>query len=146
MRFRKLRIAWSVVWGMLAALLIVLWARSYENQIASYNGPAFGSIIVGVDSRPGSLTMGVEDIADDQPCSVRRIENSEFTEIALRDIATWTITSDGIRMPYWFASSLSIVLAALPWLLWLPKRFSLRTLFLATTLVAVVLGLIVWLR
>jgi hypothetical protein len=29
---------------------------------------------------------------------------------------------------------------------WLPNRFSLRTLLIATTLVAVVLGLIVWLH
>src|SRR5690348_8525325 len=29
MRFRKLRIAWSVVWGLAAVLLIVFWVRSY---------------------------------------------------------------------------------------------------------------------
>src|SRR5262245_63247163 len=29
MRFRKLRIAWSVAWGVVAVLLIVLWMRSY---------------------------------------------------------------------------------------------------------------------
>src|SRR5215212_8964377 len=29
MRFRKLRIAWSVFWGLAAVLLIVLWVRSY---------------------------------------------------------------------------------------------------------------------
>ena len=29
MKFRKLRIAWSVVWGVAAVLLIVLWVRSY---------------------------------------------------------------------------------------------------------------------
>jgi hypothetical protein len=35
--------------------------------------------------------------------------------------------------------------AALPWTRW-SRRFTLRTLLIATTLVAVVLGLIVWLR
>ena len=29
MRFRKLRIVWSVAWGMVAVLLCVLWVRSY---------------------------------------------------------------------------------------------------------------------
>ena len=29
MRFRKLRIAWSVGWGIACVLLIVLWVRSY---------------------------------------------------------------------------------------------------------------------
>src|SRR5689334_2853665 len=29
MRYRKLRIAWSVVWGLLALAVFVLWVRSY---------------------------------------------------------------------------------------------------------------------
>ena len=29
MKFRKLRIAWSVAWGVVAVLLCVLWVRSY---------------------------------------------------------------------------------------------------------------------
>src|SRR6187200_769128 len=29
MRFRKLRIAWSVFWALACVLLIVLWVRSY---------------------------------------------------------------------------------------------------------------------
>ena len=29
MKFRKLRIAWSVTWGIAAVLLIALWVRSY---------------------------------------------------------------------------------------------------------------------
>src|SRR5689334_14707894 len=29
MRFRKLRIAWSVFWGLACVLLTVLWLRSY---------------------------------------------------------------------------------------------------------------------
>ena len=28
-RFRKLRIVWSVAWGVVAVLLCVLWVRSY---------------------------------------------------------------------------------------------------------------------
>jgi hypothetical protein len=30
-RFRKLRIAWSVAWGIAAVLLIVLWVRSHRS-------------------------------------------------------------------------------------------------------------------
>src|SRR4051794_7311826 len=29
MKYRKLRIAWSVTWGIAAVLLIALWVRSY---------------------------------------------------------------------------------------------------------------------
>ena len=45
------------------------------------------------------------------------------------------------EIPYWFLTLFSAALAAAPWLRW---RFSLRTLLLAITLIAVVLGLIVW--
>jgi hypothetical protein len=31
MKHRKLRIAWSVAWGIAAVLLIVLWARTYQH-------------------------------------------------------------------------------------------------------------------
>jgi hypothetical protein len=125
-------------------VLIVLWVRSYKNQTVSYNGPAFGSIIFGMDSRPGSLTIGVEDIGDAEPWSVRRIEKSDFTEEMLSHMPVWLIASDGVRMPYWFATSFATVLTALPWLLWWPKKFSLRTLLIAITAVGVVLGVIVW--
>src|SRR3954462_321843 len=29
MRFRKLRIAWSVIWGLACVLIVVFWGRSY---------------------------------------------------------------------------------------------------------------------
>ena len=49
-----------------------------------------------------------------------------------------------LRVPDWFLVLISLVSAAAPWLRW-SCRFSLRTLLIATTLVAVVLGLVVWL-
>src|SRR3954465_9450231 len=36
MRFRKLRIAWSVFWGVLALLLVVLLVRSYSRLDALF--------------------------------------------------------------------------------------------------------------
>src|SRR5689334_17632588 len=32
MKYRKLRMAWSVTWGVVAVLLCVLWVRSYRNS------------------------------------------------------------------------------------------------------------------
>ena len=46
-------------------------------------------------------------------------------------------------VPEWMQFLLLVILL-LPWVEW-PSRFSLRTLLIATTLVAVVLGLILWL-
>lgn len=51
--------------------------------------------------------------------------------------------SYAIMMPHWFAVLAAATLAALPWLPF--KRFSLRTLLIAITAVALVLGLAVWL-
>ena len=48
----------------------------------------------------------------------------------------------GLAVPYWWLVWPTSLLVMLPWIHW---RFSLRTLLIATTLVAVVLGLIVWL-
>jgi hypothetical protein len=52
---------------------------------------------------------------------------------------------DGLHaiVPHWFLILVSAALAPLPWIR-LPRRFSVRTMLIATTLVAIVLGLIVW--
>src|SRR6476646_1576226 len=40
MKYRKLRIAWSVFWGLAAVLLIVLWVRSYwYSEWINYSSP-----------------------------------------------------------------------------------------------------------
>ena len=50
-----------------------------------------------------------------------------------------------VIVPFWMAVLSTGSLATAPWVRW-SKRFRVRTLLIATTLVAVVLGLIVWLR
>jgi hypothetical protein len=59
-----------------------------------------------------------------------------FDESVRRGVGAPTIFS----APYWTLAALSAGLATVPWI---PRRFSLRMLLLATTLVAVVLGLAV---
>jgi hypothetical protein len=49
------------------------------------------------------------------------------------------------QLPYWLIVVFTVALAAAPSLHW-SKRFSLRSPLITTTLVAVGLGLIVWLR
>ena len=51
-----------------------------------------------------------------------------------------------VWMKYWVLVLPAAVLATLPWLNQLPVRFSLRTMLIVTALVAVVLGLIAWVR
>jgi hypothetical protein len=60
-------------------------------------------------------------------------------------MADWVFTfaNDGLILPYWLCSLITATIAGAPWISF---RFSLRTLLIATTLIAVVLGLIVWLK
>jgi len=52
----------------------------------------------------------------------------------------------GITIPLSQPIFVSAMILALAWLPWQRWKFGLRTLLIATTLVAIVLGLIVWLR
>ena len=117
MRFRKLRIAWSAAWGLVALLLTALWVRSYSSTYEGWhtltrfpNGPTYF-----YDSFEGRL----------------RITTPQY----------WESRAFGIS--YWMCITVFVRLAALPWLPW-SNRFSLRTLLIATTLVAVGLGVVVW--
>jgi hypothetical protein len=53
----------------------------------------------------------------------------------------WSNPNNAVVVPHWFGILPLAGLTALPWLPW---RFSLRTLLIATTLVAILLGLIVY--
>src|SRR6476660_8907517 len=114
MRFRKLRIAWSVAWGLAAVLLIALSVWSYR-MYTDFNPVGnlwfawwYGSL--SVTSRPST------DLYFEQHRCV---------------IPCWTLVM----------SAIAIIPVA-----WIPQRFTCRFLLIATTLVAVELGLIVWLR
>jgi hypothetical protein len=48
-----------------------------------------------------------------------------------------------IFIPYWFPVLILAAMAAFPWIRW-SKRFSLRTLLIAMTVVAALLGAVVW--
>jgi hypothetical protein len=161
-RFRKLRIAFSVVCGIACWLLIVLWVRSYfyrDSKIIDLPAPHFvqfrsqcGQISCALGELPSSLAAWGPD---------RIMLGRNFTEPA-KSLAIpisaedrpplissfafeWNQYRDGVEVlvPYSFLVLISGGLATAPWIKW-SKRFSLRTLLIATTLVAAVLGLIVW--
>ena len=165
MKFRKLRIAWSVVWGSAVVLLIALWVRSfwqldsfsYEAGIVNIGGESLRGCMVlhrldGQNSdRAGYFTMPVARAFLDfdipgtyfwfrftkvpiEPTSLT--SGAEIRPLGRRTGAT-------ILVPMWFPLFVAVGFAATPWFRW-PKKFSLRTLLIATTLVAVVLGLIVY--
>src|SRR6476659_1067575 len=63
LRFRKLRIAWSVFWGLACVLLIVLWVRSYWAE--SFLGGPIGPHGFYLMSMKGRLVFNaVKDVAN----------------------------------------------------------------------------------
>jgi hypothetical protein len=137
MRFRKLRIAWSVGCGIACVLLILLWARSYRWGDKALVPRPGGTVIV-LGSGHGRLEFG-------------RVSNNVVDE--------WTYWNEEAKyynqkypwgsrrhwhVPYWIPVLCMAVSSVVPWIGKLTWRFSVGTLLIATTLVAVVLGLIVW--
>src|SRR6478672_5380281 len=110
MKYRKVRIAWSAVWGAMAVLVVVLWVRSY--QIYTDFNPV-GQLWVAWWYGSMSITS-------------RPSIDAYFTQYRG-------------SFPCWLPVMVSISLVPIAWI---PERFSLRTLLVATALVAIVLGVI----
>lgn len=147
MNLRNLRIAWSVTWGVAALLLIVLWVRSYWGRSSAevlvtpthryYVHSLYGTVAFEREMR---IFLGIELHRLNQESDFQRLTTNAGLRIVRND-------SDGnlleVSISYWLLTAATVFVAAAPWLRW---RFSLRTLLIATTFVAVVLGLISWLR
>jgi hypothetical protein len=152
MKWRKLRIAWSVMWGVLAVLLCALWVRSYFVS-DTLSAPVWHYGGGGCCSR-GTIGFWIDDVPDGTR------EFSHFTEPDGRStLYRWGDMLDqaNVMIDYvviddegtgylvvrcWVPPVLAAIAAALAWFRY--DRFSLRTLLIATTLVAVLLGAIVW--
>ena len=148
-RFRKLRIAWSVGWGLLAVLLIVLWAGSYwwTYWIIHERGPDYAAvgIIRGIACiRCSSLRPDIKTHDPQgwrvQSCPASNIYGEFFSAFKWNDDPRF-IFGVLLDLNCWCWATFFAALSAAPWIRW---RFSLRTLLIATTLIAVVLGVVVW--
>jgi hypothetical protein len=151
MRYRNLRIAWSVGWGLPATLLCVLWVRSYslrESAVVPISRTGFGNarsqagkMLVSWTHSVNQPPQGIysEKIPDTSPSWAEIDEDGThlWTGIGFKQVA-WRDTA-GVVVPYWAFVCTICAIVLTPWL-----RFSLRTLLIATTLVAAVLGLAVW--
>ena len=146
MRFRKLRIAFSATCLIACVLLIGLCVRSYSLLTTTqiFVTPQVRYYLHSVDG-----TVAIHRW-------YRSYRTREFMPMFRKSDMSWLITNAGIlikRNPtvgiesvsasYWLLTLGTVALSAAPWF---PYRFSLRTLLIATTLIAVVLGVIVWLQ
>ena len=150
---RYLRIAFSATCLIVCVLLIALWVRSYWCWDTAYF-QLFHSPTVAAISAEGRFFFGLEagGSAGSQMQLVSRSISGGIHPFLPSAIAKTRFRFNAVKFPsgriveippYFFIAIASCV-AATPWI---PgkRQFALRTLLIATTLVAVVLGLIVWL-
>jgi hypothetical protein len=161
-----LKITFSAFCGMACVLLVVLWVRSYW----TVDAPHFklsGYVLCRVTSFRGCIYFRVDKMMalNEFPsrAEVRSAGNVDWPRWGW-----WTPTiqeyADGrpipkhfpwfsftafktlfsVGTPIWFWLILCGTIAVVPWIRQWHLRFSLRTLLIAMTVVAVVLGLIVW--
>jgi hypothetical protein len=150
MRFRKLRIAWSVAWGIACVLLLVLWVRSYSILYWCYGLPHGGEVfhlqaahgkalLFNRQEAPG-WKMGsipLQNCGAELFMAYQGYYSGSYINVEVyggNAIASFPIWP-------WLIAVLLVTIAP-----WLPNRFTLRTLLIAMTLIAAVLGLIVWFR
>jgi hypothetical protein len=147
MRFRKLRIAWSVACAIACVLLIVLWVRSYwwDDGITCLRNCPIG----GAHSAAGHIIFDrIESVSSAE--AEWYVHTTQITSAPTESEnipSVWWMETGHHReliVPHWFFAAVFGMFAAVPALLPSKWRFSLRTLLIATTLVAVVLGLIVY--
>jgi hypothetical protein len=140
MKYRKLRIAWSVAWGIVAVLLLMLWVRSYlyhdrvlirfgqANRVGGFVS-AYGAVAIGGGDTP--------DLGDNQFRLITKRARQSLIDDLGPPLKLHAFGFDDwyITIPLWLVVIPTIVACFAPW-----HQFSLRTLLIATTLVAVVLG------
>ena len=135
---RYLRIAFSATCLIACVLLIVLWVRSY--WCVEYIRAGAPPSCIEIKSADGKLHFYRFAGEGKAFFSLESLSYTEGDHAFASN--TWdSFDSWYIVVPDWFATFAVIVFATVPWL---PGRFSLRTLLIATTQVAVVLGIIVW--
>jgi hypothetical protein len=130
---RYLRIAVTGLCLTACVLLIVLWVRGYWR---------WDNLDMGADHRitslSGKLIIDEQFVFSSLPdwmASPRSgpLFGSSF-ELSTFNVGGVTPRGTGTAIPNWFLILVSATIAAAPWIRW---RFSLRTLLIVTTLVAV---------
>jgi hypothetical protein len=146
MTYRKLRIAFSAVYGILCLLLIVMWMRS-KYWVDQVFVPVAHSTYVGLGSMPNAFGVGLANKSPTGTWEMLNMPTSDWLAVGGSSVTwsgarTFIISNEGAILPYWFGVLLSATLATIPWFHW-SKRFSLRTLLIAMTLIGLILGTII---
>jgi hypothetical protein len=147
---RYVRIGWTVLCGIACVLLVVLWIRSDWSPCCIYR--INSSVRTRIAIAHGEVVYTRTDFSSDLGASMNRpwTRTSSYPE---SDFQGFDYNRRGIELliqtPIWFPLLLMGSFSIAPWIIVplirrLSWRFSLRTLLLALTVAAVVLGLIVY--
>ena len=143
MRFRKLQIAWSVGCGIATVLLVVLWVRSFY-VCTVFRQQVTSTLAFSLIAQRGFVGAVAFNPIDELPRGYYTWGVSTTTLSRLPK-PSWDIrvhkapdTYAQIMLPVWFVmlaiAGPAVAALRMQW------RFGLRTLLIATTLVAVALG------
>jgi hypothetical protein len=143
-----LRILLSVSCGITCVLLIGFWVRSYSSW-EQLHGPVPGLGGIVINSVEGLMSFGAGSFVGVDSWSIQNVPASEpGRRLLFRDALgydPWSGFGIATSMnrfvafaPHWFLVLMSAIAAASPWIRW---RFSLRTLLVAITFLAVLLGI-----
>jgi hypothetical protein len=148
MKYRKLRIAWSIACGVLCLLLIALWMRSYIVRDSAFWPRA--TVGVEINSIAGHVVLFVayEQFVGGEQFRIRHEPITPNDEARVkRGILGFLYRPQpqgfNVHVPFWFLESATVAAATAPWIHW-SKRFTLRTLLIGMSVIAAVLGLAIW--
>ena len=133
-----LRIAWSVWWGILCVLLIVLWVRSYWWFDVARIDPIFKTYSIGGQSGAGGLELDcVKYLSAPESYFQHRCVSLDILldEVQKRGTPLPSRIWGGFdarveerfysfTAPYWFLLLISASVTAVPWIRQLKWRFS----------------------
>jgi hypothetical protein len=150
MKYRKLRIAWSVGCSVLCLMLTVLWMRGfwvYEGIVHGSKRPS-ESIRLIFASDYGTLCFARLKIPANDPQASSVVgwdyQNWGSAEKPIRRFL-WGKNHEGfvVRFPTWLPVPFLALVAGVPWV-GFSWRFNLRVLLIVVAVISVFLGMAVW--
>lgn len=149
---RFLRIAFSAACLTLCVSFIALWVRS-QKLVDLVEGRVSANYSVHFGSLPGAFAFGIEHrwkstggslLIHGEPYYLTTASKPfDFLPYSSPVWGAFDYEYGLLMVPYWFLVLITAALAAAPWIHW-PRRFGLRTLLIVMTLVALVLGMVIY--
>lgn len=148
---RRLRTFVSVFFTKLTELLCVWCVRSYSTR-DHLRWRVTTSRAISISSREGILGVvtwtkeldGVSTLAESGPVAGRPPRRRMSNPFGFEFLRSKEYDSVGVIVPYWFGALICAICVIIPQI-FNSRRYSLRTMFIATMLLAIVLGLAMWL-